>query len=74
MVPPIMAVGIFAFGIYGMKKFDDQLKELGLKKKDIKILLGMILVYFLYRHYNRTMIRTEALMARRRHLFELERN
>lgn len=46
-----------------LKKFDNQLKELGLSKKDIKIIVSILLVFLLYRHYRDELIKTRAMIT-----------
>ena len=70
-------VGLFilagAVGTF-IHKFDKQMKELGISKTDLKIIFSGLVLYILYRHYNKIMVKTKALMGKRRHLLQVELN
>ena len=70
-------VGLFVLaGAVGtfIHKFDKQMKELGISKTDLKIIFSGLVLYILYRHYNKIMVKTKALMGKRRHLLQIELN
>ena len=70
-------VGLFVLaGAVGtfIHKFDKQMKELGISKTDLKIIFSGLLLYILYRHYYKIMVKTKALMGKRRHLLQVELN
>lgn len=46
-----------------LKRFDNELKKLGLSKKDIKILLVIIILYLLRRHYKKELVKIKSMIT-----------
>lgn len=60
----IIGAGLIA-SPFILKRFDDQLKELGLSKKDIKIITVIIFLYLLRRNFKKELIKTKSMITTR---------
>jgi hypothetical protein len=54
----MMLIGIFIGGSYVVKEFDKEIDKLGLSKRDVKGIFVVITLFFLYKNYKKTIVKT----------------
>ena len=58
----VIGIGVLATPFL-LKRFDNKLKELGLSKKDIKILLVIIILYLLRKNFKKELLKTKIMIT-----------
>ena len=65
----VIGAGLLA-GPFILKKFNKELEELGLSKRDIKIITVIVVLYLLRRDFKKQLIKTKSMITTRYLQFE----
>lgn len=59
----VVPVAIIIGAVYGIKKLEKEIELLGLSKNEVKIIIGIILLFFLYKNYNKAILKTNVIAS-----------
>ena len=62
MTSILILIGLVG-GVYVLKKLEKEIELMGLSKKELKIIIGIIILFFLYKNYKNVILQTNILAS-----------